>query len=185
MPHCFSLLLACLAVYSGFATAEAEAVYSTIGAVNGPSFPPYLPGDVRRLPKSTNHLLTIQPNQNRLPWGVKTANNSNPYLDMPDTGQTRSYTFTLSRAMITPDGYRKPTILVNGQFPGPTIEANWGDWIQVNVIRSIFVSRLDAQAGTNEWQGSAWIRYPDMVFTLAFSPRRDDDSCGYVYALGN
>lgn len=27
-------------------------------------------------------------------------------------------------------------IVVNGQYPGPLIEANWGDWIQVTVVNS-------------------------------------------------
>ncbi|SPO06606.1 related to Laccase-2 [Cephalotrichum gorgonifer] len=32
-----------------------------------------------------------------------------------------------------PDGVVKPAMLVNGGFPGPTIEANWGDYVVVNV----------------------------------------------------
>jgi FtsP/CotA-like multicopper oxidase with cupredoxin domain len=31
----------------------------------------------------------------------------------------------------------KSGIFVNGQFPGPTIEANWGDWIEVTVHNNI------------------------------------------------
>jgi FtsP/CotA-like multicopper oxidase with cupredoxin domain len=56
---------------------------------------------------------------------------------MPDTGIVRKYRFEAKRAVIAPDGYNKKVILVNGQFPGPMIEANWGDWIEVNVINSI------------------------------------------------
>ncbi|KAL9101310.1 MAG: hypothetical protein Q9163_003422 [Psora crenata] len=33
------------------------------------------------------------------------------------------------RETAAPDGYSKPSILINGQFPGPLIEANWGDEI--------------------------------------------------------
>lgn len=36
-----------------------------------------------------------------------------------------------------PDGHKRNMLLVNGQFPGPTIEANWGDTIQVTVKNSI------------------------------------------------
>ena len=32
--------------------------------------------------------------------------------------------------VLAPDGVAKDMIVVNGQFPGPTIEANWGDWIE-------------------------------------------------------
>lgn len=46
---------------------------------------------------------------------------------------TRSYEFNVSKEVIAPDGVKRPSILVNGAFPGPTIEANWGDWIQVTV----------------------------------------------------
>ena len=28
-------------------------------------------------------------------------------------------------------------IVVNGAYPGPTIEANWGDWIEVNVYNNL------------------------------------------------
>ena len=64
------------------------------------------------------------------PWGSRTANDSNPYKDVPDTGVVRYYEFTLSRAQIAPDGYLKNVMLINGQFPGPMIEANWGDLIE-------------------------------------------------------
>jgi hypothetical protein len=52
---------------------------------------------------------------------------------MPNTGVIRSYDFTIARGEIAPDGYQKQVILINGQFPGPPIEANWGDTIQVTV----------------------------------------------------
>lgn len=49
---------------------------------------------------------------------------------VPETGKTRYYDFTISRALAAPDGYQKEVILINGEFPGPLIEANWGDWIE-------------------------------------------------------
>jgi hypothetical protein len=69
------------------------------------------------------------------PWGGLTANNTNPFggHSCPQTGVTRSYEFIIERAVGAPDGVQKPMILVNGQFPGPTIEANWGDIIEVSV----------------------------------------------------
>jgi len=56
---------------------------------------------------------------------------------MPDNGMVRKYRFEAKRAIVTPDGYKKNAIVVNGQFPGPMIEANWGDWIEVDVVNSI------------------------------------------------
>jgi hypothetical protein len=71
-------------------------------------------------------------------------------LNMPKTGITRSYTFNLARATIAPDGVSRPVILVNGAFPGPTIEANWGDTIQVKVTNNI----VGPEEGTSiHWHG--------------------------------
>ncbi|KAH8800491.1 multicopper oxidase-domain-containing protein [Xylogone sp. PMI_703] len=69
------------------------------------------------------------------PWGTRTANSSNMYV--PNTGVIRYYDFTVKREMKAPDGYRRPVMVVNGQFPGPLIEANWGDTIQVTVHNEI------------------------------------------------
>lgn len=56
---------------------------------------------------------------------------------MPDTGVTRNYDFTVSYKKIAPDGVQKNGIVINGGFPGPLIEANWGDWIQVTVHNAL------------------------------------------------
>lgn len=77
-----------------------------------------------------DQFLSSGPRPDEHPWGKRTANNSNPYKDAPDTGITRHYQFTLSRARKSPDGYLKDVILINDQFPGPLIEANWGDLIE-------------------------------------------------------
>lgn len=50
---------------------------------------------------------------------------------------TRSYDFVVSRQFLSPDGVKKDSIVVNGEFPGPAIEANWGDWIEVRVYNNI------------------------------------------------
>ncbi|KAJ4421071.1 hypothetical protein N0V82_003975 [Gnomoniopsis sp. IMI 355080] len=81
--------------------------------------------------------LTNNPLPNGYPWGTKTASNTNYYTSSPSTGIVRSYDFTISRSTIAPDGYQRPVLLVNGAFPGPTIEANWGDTIQVTLHNNI------------------------------------------------
>lgn len=55
----------------------------------------------------------------------------------PETGVTRYYDFNIARAKLSPDGYQRDMIVVNGQYPGPLIEANWGDWIEVTVTNNI------------------------------------------------
>ena len=57
--------------------------------------------------------------------------------DVPNTNMTRYYDLTISRERLSPDDVLRDMILVNGQFPGPLIEANWGDWIQVCVHNNI------------------------------------------------
>lgn len=68
------------------------------------------------------------------PWGTQTADEVNAYSAAPLTGITRKYDFILTRQKIAPDGYQKDVILVNQQFPGPTIYANRGDMIQGMVL---------------------------------------------------
>jgi FtsP/CotA-like multicopper oxidase with cupredoxin domain len=82
------------------------------------------------------------------PWGEnRTVENSDASIkdDVPVTGVTRYYDFTISRSRISADGVLRDVILVNDQFPGPAIEANWGDWIQVTVHNNI----------TDPWEGTS------------------------------
>lgn len=62
---------------------------------------------------------------------------TNYYKEHPNTGVIREYEFTLSSDLLAPDGYQVPVLLINGQFPGPTIEANFGDTIQVTVHNNV------------------------------------------------
>ncbi|KAK5119386.1 hypothetical protein LTR85_007742 [Meristemomyces frigidus] len=73
------------------------------------------------------------------PWGNLTTKNSDATVkgDIPITNVTRYYEFTLSRGQISADGVLRDVMLINNQFPGPTLEANWGDWIQVIVHNNI------------------------------------------------
>ncbi|PSR87224.1 multicopper oxidase-domain-containing protein [Coniella lustricola] len=94
--------------------------------------------------------LTNNPLPNGYPWGTKTCTNTNPYNSSPNTGIIRSYDFTITRGVIAPDGYQRDVMLVNGAFPGPTIEANWGDTIQVTLHNNI----TGPEEGTSlHWHG--------------------------------
>ncbi|KAG5924285.1 hypothetical protein E4U42_004702 [Claviceps africana] len=68
----------------------------------------------------------------------------------PYTGVTRKYHFDVTRTFLSPDGYLKPVIAINNQVPGPLIEANWGDWIEVTVTNSI---RGPADGTAIHWHG--------------------------------
>lgn len=94
---------------------------SPLGLLPSPVLPPFLGG----------------PGHDEFPWGNRSAKNSNPYKDAPETGVTRYYDLTISRGIIAPDGVEKSSLLVNGQFPGPTLEANWGDYFHITVHNNI------------------------------------------------
>ena len=81
--------------------------------------------------------LTNNPLPNGFPWSTDTVSNTNPYTQSPKTGVIRPYDFTIQRGFKAPDGVNTSVILINGQFPGPTIQANWGDTIQVTVHNKI------------------------------------------------
>lgn len=67
---------------------------------------------------------------------------------MPDTGEVRRYDWTVHRQVMAPDGVVKEGIFVNGQYPGPLLEANWGDWIEVTVRNG-----LEDEGTTIHWHG--------------------------------
>jgi len=75
---------------------------------------------------------------------------------MPDTGVTRTYDLHVAYQTIAPDGVQKNGITVNGGYPGPLIEANWGDWIMVNVTND-----LTNEGTTLHWHG---LRQPGTPF---------------------
>ena len=73
-----------------------------------------------------------------LPWGKINCNNSNPFTSAPNTGVTRKYNFVIAPCTIAPDGVKDfGGLCVNGQFPGPLIEANYGDMISVTVTNGL------------------------------------------------
>ena len=56
---------------------------------------------------------------------------------MNDAPTTRTYQFVVEERMGAPDGVEKRMLVVNGQFPGPTIEVNSGDRVVVNVTNKM------------------------------------------------
>ncbi|OAP63400.1 hypothetical protein AYL99_02627 [Fonsecaea erecta] len=60
-------------------------------------------------------------------------------LCLPQTASARTvtYDFNISWVLANPDGFGRPTIGVNGQWPPPTIAADLGDTVVVNVVNSL------------------------------------------------
>ncbi|PTB64686.1 multicopper oxidase [Trichoderma citrinoviride] len=80
--------------------------------------------------------LNNNPTPNGYPWSNLNCS-TNYYDTSPKTGVIRSYEFTVSRGVMAPDGYQRNVLLINGAFPGPLIEANWGDTIQVTLHNNL------------------------------------------------
>ncbi|KAJ5972470.1 CAZyme family AA1 [Penicillium vulpinum] len=60
---------------------------------------------------------------------------------VPNTGVTREYWLNLEELVAAPDGFRRPVMTVNGTIPGPTIFADWGDWVVIHVKNSLHKSK--------------------------------------------
>ncbi|KAI1102878.1 putative multicopper oxidase [Jackrogersella minutella] len=71
------------------------------------------------------------------PWKDMNASNTNAYKTRPDTGVTRTYDFTITKATAAPDGVEAELLLINSQFPGPLVECDWGDWVKITVQNNI------------------------------------------------
>ncbi|GAB7343688.1 hypothetical protein MBLNU457_1673t1 [Dothideomycetes sp. NU457] len=83
------------------------------------------------------------------PWG--NANKHTNYYDesqVPNTGKTRTYDWTITKGQLAPDGVEVTGFLINGQFPGPVVEADWGDYVQVTVHNAI-----EDEGTTIHWHG--------------------------------
>jgi len=50
----------------------------------------------------------------------------------PSGGQC-NYDLVITNGTWNADGTEMGTLLINGQYPGPAIECNWGDWVTINV----------------------------------------------------
>ena len=78
-------------------------------------------------------------NASGFPWENLTVSNTDPLArsSVPDTGVTRKFDLTITREIVAVDGFNKSAILVNKQYPGPLLEANWGDYIEVTLHNEI------------------------------------------------
>jgi len=63
--------------------------------------------------------------------------NTDYYQHTPKTCNVVTYEFEITNTTISPDGIERLGLLVNGQMPGPTIRASWGDTVVVTVKNSM------------------------------------------------
>jgi len=66
----------------------------------------------------------------------------------PDTGKVVKYHLEIQNTTLAPDGFSRDVMIINGQFPGPTIVADWGDTLEITVT-----SKLTANGTGIHWHG--------------------------------
>ncbi|KAF2269117.1 laccase precursor [Lojkania enalia] len=60
--------------------------------------------------------------------------NTNQYQSWPNTGRTVTYDLSITNTTCNLDGHGARTcMLINNQFPGPVLTANWGDTLRITV----------------------------------------------------
>ncbi|KZV97348.1 hypothetical protein EXIGLDRAFT_764477 [Exidia glandulosa HHB12029] len=75
--------------------------------------------------------------QSKLCWDGRFDIATNYYTTGPRTGVTRVYHWTLQNVTLSPDGIPRMALAMNGQMPGPTLVANWGDTIEVHLTNGL------------------------------------------------
>jgi len=93
---------------------------------------------------------------------------------------TVTYNWEVDWVSVSPDGHARPAVGINGQWPCPTISANFGDRVIVNVKNSLHNESTSIhfhgifQQGSNEMDGPAMVTQcpiPPGECTLLFIPK--------------
>jgi FtsP/CotA-like multicopper oxidase with cupredoxin domain len=56
---------------------------------------------------------------------------------IPPNGRERVHDLEITNTTMAPDGFERLVMAINGQYPGPILEANWRDTMVVNVKNSL------------------------------------------------
>lgn len=81
-------------------------------------------------------------------------------FEVPSAGggpRVREYDFTISLGLAAPDGFWKPMVLVNGQSPGPLIEAATGDMVRVRVTNMLPHASTSVHFHGIDQRGTPWM----------------------------
>ncbi|KAF2725219.1 multicopper oxidase [Polychaeton citri CBS 116435] len=99
-------------------------------------------------------------------------------LRWPDTGRTRHYDWTIESVALAPDGFERIVLAVNGQYPGPTLYADWGDTVIVTLM-----NLLKDNGTTVHWHGMRmWdTKSQDGVTGLTGGPLAPGETKTYMF----
>ncbi|RAL12378.1 oxidoreductase tpcJ [Aspergillus homomorphus CBS 101889] len=97
-------------------------------------------------------------------------------------GKLVEYNLTLSQQVISPDGYEKLGMVVNGQVPGRAIEADWGDMLRVHVHNNL---TLNHNGTVIHWHGIRQLgtNFQDGVPGVTQCPSKPGETQVYEFRL--
>jgi FtsP/CotA-like multicopper oxidase with cupredoxin domain len=86
-------------------------------------------------------------------WTPPYSVNTNYDAVWPTTGKTVKYTLDVQNKTLAPDGFPRVVYAINGQYPGPTIRANWGDTLEITVTNSLTTNGTSMHwHGIRQWK---------------------------------
>ncbi|THU92259.1 hypothetical protein K435DRAFT_672475 [Dendrothele bispora CBS 962.96] len=102
-------------------------------------------------------------------------------FDINDDAVTRTYNWVIAMFMFFSDGYNRSYITINGQTPGPLIEANEGDTLVINVQNNL----NDNQTSSIHWHGiyQNGTQYMDGVPGATQCPIQPGQNFSYQFKL--
>ncbi|KAI5284553.1 laccase, multicopper oxidase, benzenediol:oxygen oxidorectuctase, partial [Ascosphaera atra] len=100
------------------------------------------------------------------------------YAVAPETNVTREYWLVAENKVLAPDGVDRPMMVWNGSFPGPLIEANWGDNVIVHVTNN-----LKDNGTTVHWHGLRQLRNNEYDGAL-LNHSHPEQKANFVSVLG-
>ena len=81
-------------------------------------------------------------------WCGKYSIDTDYYAEYPSTGKTCSAYWVITNTTLNYDGLDRLALAINGQVPGPLLECNWGDQIEVTIT-----NKMTDNSTTIHWHG--------------------------------
>ncbi|GAA5874036.1 hypothetical protein JCM3774_001590 [Rhodotorula dairenensis] len=92
-----------------------------------------------------------------------------PTWDLYAPPQKREFFWEVAEHPGSPDGYHRPMLLINGQFPGPVVEVNNGDLVVIHVTNMLDQPTTVHFHGITQ-NGTNWADGPSGVTQCPISP---------------
>ncbi|KAG9787986.1 Laccase [Exophiala dermatitidis] len=88
-------------------------------------------------------------------WGNGFSIATNYDNTWPNTGKVVQYHLEVTNTTMALDGVSRPVYAINGQYPGPTIRASWGDTLQITVKNSLTTNGTSMHwHGLRQWHSN-------------------------------